>query len=416
MKSSNTNFSLADMSYEDGLRSLSMHKAAIDQGIVARMPKAALENTLPLLKIGSSFFTKLAQNDILEKLKEGFNSISPENRRIMTTALAGAGVGALGGLGATALSKKRNKSYLSNMLLGAGLGGLTGGLGQFALTPAAKPTSQTNLKNLTAAGLAELPIEERLAKTKELEGLINYNPEIGALLSPGAATAGAGGYLAHLAKNSKRYSPDAMAKSLAGHAWQTESKGGKVSYPGSSSIYDPRLRALAGLLGKGTDERSLTTLFEETFHPGARGNWPTPSGAFAKGKLEDYFKQNLPKQTTWQWLTGEAPGSVKDNLANVLGSKGKGPFVPNPDAAKEMLNNAAKGVSFKDMGRTARQAVTQRTLPPGSARGGLAALGAGIGVAGLSSMLSNYLNNAAKRNEAKNALRDLNENIANNTP
>ena len=90
--------------------------------------------------------------------------------------------------------------------------------------------------------------------------------------------------------------------------------------------------------------------------------------------------------------------------------------MPNPDAAKEMLNNAAKGVSFKDMGRTARQAVTQRTLPPGSARGGLAALGAGIGVAGLSSMLSNYLNNAAKRNEAKNALRDLNENIANNTP
>lgn len=398
---SKLNSSLADISYEDGLQRLALRKAAIDQGLIKKMTKEALANTLPLIDMGSSFFNKLTDNDLVKNLKSGIENIDPNTRQLLLGSAAGAGLGAAGGLGTAAFSRRKNKSYLNNMLLGAGLGGVAGG-GLAALmskSPTANtvaPSSATAPSQSKADAIMNLPITERLQKIKELEGNVNINPELTALGLTAGTVGGTGG-LVNLIRTAKRYNPSAMADALAGHGWQIPGKGkNPPSYPTATSN---KMTALARLLGKPVDEASLVRLQNQIFGAG---------GALPQGNLRQFFERQLPQQTTLQWLTGAAPGKVTDNLASVLGSQGKEGFKPDAEAAKEMLGKAVKGVGFNFKNTGGGLAKSRLAL---------AGLTAGLGLLpGLSYTLRDYLSNRSARSESKNILSELSKNINNTTP
>ncbi len=187
-----TPVSLADLTYEQGLQRLAMRKQALDAGLVQRMTPAALSNTLPLLKIGSSFFQKTAMD--------------PVTQRLLIGSLGGAGLGALGGLGSAALSRDPNKSYLSRALTGAGLGGLAGGsLAAATLPGSSKETSQP--KTQRAKDILKGSPDQRAADIRKLESMSSsWAPELGAGAA-GLATVGGTGAALNALKNVKTFDP-----------------------------------------------------------------------------------------------------------------------------------------------------------------------------------------------------------------
>lgn len=118
-----TNSSLADITYEEGLRRLAMRKQALDSGFLKRMPREALNNTLPLLKIGSTFLTKAAAGGLLSGLSQRAKDIlgsSPQQQtseinKLQSQSSSWApeiGAGIAGGL--TAGGTGAGLSYLAN--------------------------------------------------------------------------------------------------------------------------------------------------------------------------------------------------------------------------------------------------------------------------------------------------------------
>jgi hypothetical protein len=100
-----------------------MRKQALDSGFLKRMPREALNNTLPLLKIGSTFLTKAAAGGLLSGLSQRAKDIlgsSPQQQtseinKLQSQSSSWApeiGAGIAGGL--TAGGTGAGLSYLAN--------------------------------------------------------------------------------------------------------------------------------------------------------------------------------------------------------------------------------------------------------------------------------------------------------------
>lgn len=104
------NESLADITYSEGLQRLALRKQALDMGLIKRMPSKALGNTLPLLKIGSSFLTKMADFNSLSQQAKDILKLSPQQQT-------------------SQINKLQNQSSSWSPEIGAGIGtGLSVGL------------------------------------------------------------------------------------------------------------------------------------------------------------------------------------------------------------------------------------------------------------------------------------------------
>jgi len=136
--------SLADISYEQGLKLLTLRKQAMDAGHIRRMTPEALANALPLANIGRSFAEKAAEGGLLDSLKSGiegagrgittqWNNLDQASRNALLSGAAGTGLGALAGLGSAYTSGEGN--YLSRALRGGLAGGAVGGGLGLALNP-----------------------------------------------------------------------------------------------------------------------------------------------------------------------------------------------------------------------------------------------------------------------------------------
>ena len=155
--------SLADITYEQGLKLLALRKQAMDQGRIRRMTPEALENTLVLRDIGHSYAEKMAEGGWLDSLKSGigqlgqqartgldqaksyYRNLDPASRNTLLAGLTGTGLGAAAGLGQAAMSGDDN--YLTSALRGGVAGGaLGGGLG-LALNPGVADKLYAQLQN-----------------------------------------------------------------------------------------------------------------------------------------------------------------------------------------------------------------------------------------------------------------------------
>lgn len=99
-----TNESLADITYSEGLQRLALRKQALDMGLIKRMPAKALNNTLPLLKIGSSFLTKIADSNSLSQRAKNILKLSPQQQ-------------------SSEINKLQNQASSWSPEIGAGIGG-----------------------------------------------------------------------------------------------------------------------------------------------------------------------------------------------------------------------------------------------------------------------------------------------------
>lgn len=147
-----TTLKLADLRYEDALALLVLRKQALDSGAIARLSKQAMDQTHWLTNTGLSYEKKALDSNL-------------------QNALIGAGVGGgIGGLGNLAFgnkSKRKINRFLEGGLAGAGLGGGLGMLYNPAM--AAMTTAKENKKK-------EIPLSSTLdpATDKNLQSSQAY--------------------------------------------------------------------------------------------------------------------------------------------------------------------------------------------------------------------------------------------------
>lgn len=199
--------SLADISYEQGLKLLLLRKQALDEGSVQRMPPAALANTFVMNSTGTQVIKQAA--GFLDQLKAlpgqaadwakgtynaGLDRITtdPGLRNTIGYSLAGAGLGALGAGGLAA--SRKEKDWKRRLLQGATAGGLLGGGLGFVLNPgsvtdniASGVEEQTEKLLSTGEPTAEQKRQDVVNAYKDTAG---SNPALGATVPAGVGVAG----------------------------------------------------------------------------------------------------------------------------------------------------------------------------------------------------------------------------------
>ena len=138
--------SLADITYDEALKTLEMRKQALDSGQARRLPYSVLADSYFIRDASAAVLREKQAAGFLGSLGRAFNKIAPS--RTAKSALIGGGAGLLGGFGKT-LMDEDDDNYAGNMLTG-GLGGaaLGGGIG-FALDP---KTQESAAKRIAAFG------------------------------------------------------------------------------------------------------------------------------------------------------------------------------------------------------------------------------------------------------------------------
>lgn len=198
--------SLADISYEQGLKLLLLRKQALDEGSVQRMPPAALANTFVMNSTGTQVIKQAA--GFLDQLKAlpgqaadwakgtynaGLDKITtdPGLRNTIGYSLAGAGLGALGAGGLAA--SRKEKDWKRRLLQGATAGGLLGGGLGFVLNPgsvtdniASGVEEQTEKLLSTGEPTAEQKRQDVVNAYKDTAG---SNPALGATVPAGVGAA-----------------------------------------------------------------------------------------------------------------------------------------------------------------------------------------------------------------------------------
>jgi hypothetical protein len=204
--------SLANISYEQGLKLLLLRKQALDQGSVQRMPPAALANTFVMNSTGTQVVKQAA--GFLDTLKAmpgqaaslakgtynaGMDRVTtdPGLRSTLGYGLAGAGLGALGAGGLAA--SRKEKDWKRRLLQGATAGGLLGGGLGLALNPGSVTKGvEDKVTDLAEKSMQSGPKTEAELKSdrvKALQSTSEADPRLGAALhGGGTALAGAGAY------------------------------------------------------------------------------------------------------------------------------------------------------------------------------------------------------------------------------
>jgi hypothetical protein len=204
--------SLADISYDQGLKLLQLRKQALDAGHIVRLPAAALANSSPMTGSALSFKAAAAGSwldtarqylsqgaaNVGNAWTQGADSVNKAwrdtpTREAILYGLGGAGLGAAGAGGLAAM--RGDKDWKQRSLQGALAGGiLGGGLGLVKnpqmLTKHVEPALQG------AAESAITPVTEtaKQKETKNLDRLVsNAGTPLAATLGTPAATTGIGG-------------------------------------------------------------------------------------------------------------------------------------------------------------------------------------------------------------------------------
>lgn len=194
--------SLADISYEQGLKLLLLRKQALDEGSVQRMPPAALANTFVMNATGTQIVKQAAgfldtltalPKQVADFAKGTYNAgldnitTDPGLRSALNYSLAGAGLGAVGAGGLAA--SRKEKDWKRRLLQGATAGGLLGGGLGLAMNPGsitkhvedavAEAAGKTTQTGPTTEAQKEIEV---LQKTKDTA---SSNPALGAAVPAG---------------------------------------------------------------------------------------------------------------------------------------------------------------------------------------------------------------------------------------
>lgn len=364
--------SLADITYEQGLKLLALRKQAMDQGRIRRMTPEALANTLILRDIGHDYAEKSAEGNFLDSLKSGigqlgqqaqsglsqaknyFQNLDPASRNTLLAGLAGTGLGAATGLGQAVMSGDDN--YLTSALRGGVAGGaLGGGLG-LAMNPGVaeklygqgrgivdqvKQQAKSKPEQTTANAPASQPDINQL---QQLSSTANsYAPE--AVLGAGLAGTAAGtAYGVGKSLSRKTYDPKMLAEQLLGGAEDAfKAKGGSGRTAYGLLLEGNPLAEVAEGISKAAPSGSVSVedveklLKEQGHKPSllgsifgrdeAFGNKPTLSlAAQALGKKVDDVK---PLITRSGWRGFRNPRSIIPSLIAALGTGTAGAFLGN---------------------------------------------------------------------------------------
>lgn len=374
--------SLADITYEQGLKLLALRKQAMDQGRIRRMTPEALENTLILRDIGHSYAEKAAEGGFLDSLKSGigqlgqqaqtglgqaknyFQNLDPASRNTLLAGLAGTGLGAATGLGQAMMSGDDN--YLTSALRGGVAGGaLGGGLG-LAMNPGiaeklygqgreifdrAKGQANPQAGQAATAKATPLPAEPPdINRLQQLSDTANsYTPEM--VLGGGLAGTAAGtGYGIARSLNRKTYDPAALAKELVYSAdaalkdparvkaYSKMLSGGKnpnalqdIVDASSQKLLNPGLEAITDnvqrqLSQQGHTPSWLKTLFGRSSNPAFRSGKDTlEDAARALGQNQD----DVLKQIVRSGIRGRNPRAAIPALITALGTSAAGALIGN---------------------------------------------------------------------------------------
>ena len=316
--------SLADITYEQGLKLLALRKQAMDQGRIRRMTPEALENTLVLRDIGHSYAEKMAEGGWLDSLKSGigqlgqqartgldqaksyYRNLDPASRNTLLAGLTGTGLGAAAGLGQAAMSGDDN--YLTSALRGGVAGGaLGGGLG-LALNPGVADKLYAQLQNrlpkqapagqapATPATVKEPRSLEKISpdELNKLHGEAStYAPE--AILGAGLTGTAAGtGYGIARSLSRETYDPKLLTNELA------------VKYKdliGSKNPNAAGIQQFDNLMGKG--------FFEELKNTAAQRQM----NEFI-GSTDDALKQQIAQQLKAQGHTPSLTSTLFGSRSN----------------------------------------------------------------------------------------------------
>jgi hypothetical protein len=187
--------SLADISYEQGLKLLLLRKQALDAGSAQRLPPSALANSFLMDSTGKQVIKQAAGfwDQLKDTYQSGMNKITtdPGLQATLGYGLAGAGLGAAGAGGLAAARGEKN--WKRRLLQGATAGGLLGGGLGLAMSPGSvtKPL-EARVAGLTEQGMQTGELSDDAKKqnyVEQLKATANANPALGAA---GTAAAGVG--------------------------------------------------------------------------------------------------------------------------------------------------------------------------------------------------------------------------------
>lgn len=391
--------SLADISYEQGLKLLALRKQAMDAGQIRRMTPEALANTLPLAGIGRSFVEKAAEGGLLDSLKSGiegagrgittqWNNLDQASRNALLSGAAGTGLGALAGLGSAYTSGEGN--YLSRALRGGLAGGAVGGGLGLALNPSIAGKLYSQGKSMLKSKAPET--------SKQIEG---ESPAEGSTARTtaqkvmDATPADRGEAINDLQSTATSASPELVAAGLGA---------GTVG----GTAYG--LKKLHGI--KSFDPQALSQhIFNRAADVGGKGK-PPPLNPTVLGQMTG-APSMLAGTSGNQLLSDLAAGAVSpEELTGKLNKAGIKPNIfGNASEAvqrqlKDLVRNDEKGLAalteasttkgFRDAAGKARK---------GRIGAALALLGLGGGA--LQKVISQYRQNTGERADAQKALRDL---------
>ena len=391
--------SLADISYEQGLKLLTLRKQAMDAGHIRRMTPEALANALPLANIGRAFTEKAAEGGLLDSLKSGiegagrgittqWNNLDQASRNALLSSAAGTGIGALGGLGSAYTSGEGN--YLGRALRGGLAGGaLGGGLG-LAFNPGVADKLYSQGKSMfkskapetskqiegespaegsttrtTAQKLMDAAPADRGSAINDLQSTAtSSSPELVAA-GLGAGTVGGTAYGLKKLHGIKSFDPQALSQHIFNRAADV---GGKGKPPPLNPIVLGQMTGAPPVFASLRGEGVLKDLADGLMSP-------------------QQLASSLDRGGIKPNVFGNAPEAVQRQLKDLVRSDEKGLVA---------LTEASTTKGFRDSVGKARK---------GRIGAALALLGLGGGA--LQKVISQYRQNTGERADAQQALRDL---------
>jgi hypothetical protein len=394
--------SLADISYEQGLQLLALRKQAMDAGHIRRMPAEALANTMPLAGIGDSF-TKRANyfSDLAGSVTNRLTNMSPEAHNVLLSGAAGAGLGALTGLGTAYTSGKGN--YLGRALRGGLAGGAMGGGLGLALNPEIAEKLYAKGKSfIDGAGAAKEKSPDTGAQAPPPGGKIT--PEVKAKAILAASPEAQRNALSELDAVASSYKPELVAGGLTAagggagllaakklhdvRSFDSRGLANEIFTQGSANSSKLEPTALGKLLG--APDNTAKQVGQKALNDMSKG-WLTPTtSSVSSATLADQLK-DTSKQTGLDRLLNRTPKAVESQLSNLA---------KHDAGALARLQAASRTPGFRD---------AAGKIKPIKAKGlaGLAlALLTGAGYTGY-----NYLTGRQERAHAQDTLKNLAENM-----
>jgi hypothetical protein len=390
--------SLADISYEQGLKLLTLRKQAMDAGHIRRMTPEALANALPLANIGRSFAEKAAEGGLLDSLKSGiegagrgittqWNNLDQASRNALLSGAAGTGLGALAGLGSAYTSGEGN--YLSRALRGGLAGGAVGGGLGLALNPSIASKLYSQGKSILKSKAPET--SKQIEGESPAEGL---KTKTTAQKVMDATPADRGEAINDLQSTATSSSPELVAAPLAAGTI------GGTAY-GLKKLHDIKgfdTNALAEHIhNRAFDKVNKSPALSPTALGKLLGSRPENATQLGVDAILEMRAGNETPKTIASMLEeggkvkptlfGNVPEHAKNNLAGL---------VRNDEKALKALTEASNTKGFFNSAGKARK---------GRIGAALALLGLGGGA--LQKVIGQYRQNTGERTDAQKALRDL---------